>query len=103
MAATWRTLFSAPAAGTGHLRLVLHAKFQPGPTGIDGLIFGTPSQQLATNSRFPLATGSTPHTAFGNGFTGKVPMTYYGSRASKCSITSRLPAFALLDQTAPTS
>ena len=40
--------------------------------------FGTPSQQLATNSRSPLATGSTPHTAFGNGFTGKGPMTYYG-------------------------
>ena len=103
MAATWRISYSAQAVGTGHLHFVFHAKLQRGKTRIDGLIFGTPSQQPATNSRFPLATGSIPHIAYGNGFTGKIPMTYYRSRAQKCSITSRSLAFASLGQTAPTS
>jgi hypothetical protein len=103
MATTWRILYSAQAVGAGHLRFGFHAKLQQEKTGMDGLIFGTPSQQPATNSRFPLATGSILHIPYGNGFTGKIPMTYYRSRAQQCSITSRLLAFASLGQTAPTS
>ncbi len=94
---------SAQAVGTGRLHFVFHAKLQQGKTGIDGLIFGTPSQQPATNSRFPLATGSIPHIAYENSFTGKIQMTYYKSRAQKCSITSRSLAFASLGHTPPTS
>ena len=52
------------------------AKFQQRKIGIDGLISGIPSQQLETNSRSPLAFGSIPHIASGNGFTEKTPMIY---------------------------
>jgi hypothetical protein len=54
-------------------------------------------------SRSPLATGSIPHIASGNDFTEKTPMTYYRSRARKCSITRRLLFSASLLQTIPTT
>ena len=72
----WRISYLIPAAGTSHLRSGFHAKSQREKIGIDGLISGIPSQQLETNSRSPLAIGSIPHIASGNGITEKTPMTY---------------------------